>query len=129
VKRRTIWIARKKKKMINGGSRWGGKEPELVSREISVRAARNKRLSVDDSDFERTIAKGALTGGKRGKKGGRAGVGVCSSVQRERHQEPISKWRGTIFHTYSSITLMSSQAAQCRKNSARDKTEEPSSNP
>jgi len=40
--------------MINGRNQRSGKERQLVSREISVRAARNKRLSVDDSDFERT---------------------------------------------------------------------------
>lgn len=51
--------------MINSGSQWGGKERQLVSREISVRAVRNKRLSVDDSDFERTnYREGSINGRK-----------------------------------------------------------------
>lgn len=49
------------------------------TRDKRTKVARNKRLSVDDSDLERTertITKGALTEEKRGKKSGRV-EGTC----------------------------------------------------
>lgn len=74
-----LGIARKKR-WLTAEADEGGEERQLVPREISVSAARNKRLSVDDSDFERTdYREGSINvGGKRGKKSGRAGY---TSVQ------------------------------------------------
>lgn len=53
------------------------KKRQLVSREISVRAARNKRLSVDDSDFERTNYREGSINGRRAWEEKPEGLRIC----------------------------------------------------
>lgn len=114
--------------MINGGSRRGGKEPAACfAREISVRAARNKRLSVDDSDFERTDYREGSINGRQAWEERRKGRGwcMCARAVRETSRTYFEVARHDFLHLLVHHADEFAQAAQCHKNSARDKTEKP----